>query len=255
MRPRTKGMQQAASSCTTAGCRRSRAQSLAVHLGTSYINWLPLPAGTMSALSQKESDIQLMLAASCHLGTRNCDYQMERYVYKRRLDGIYVINLGKTWEKLHLAARVIVGIENPQVSSLQPGLVDCRILAMGHWAWGMGQGGLPSVGIQDPHGVQQHGQALWPVCTQPIRCQSVVTNACAALAQDWSRPVVGCRTLWCSLPAPTARGPSSSLRSTPAPRPWQAATPPVGFPCRHCLPGGGSSVHAAVPARTLLEVS
>eukprot|EP00891_Asterochloris_glomerata_P003433 jgi/Astpho2/3433/gw1.00055.25.1_t len=77
----------------------------------------------MSALSQKESDIQLMLAASCHLGTRNCDYQMERYVYKRRLDGIYVINLGKTWEKLHLAARVIVGIENPQdivVQSARP---------------------------------------------------------------------------------------------------------------------------------------
>ncbi len=66
------------------------------------------------ALSQKESDIQLMLAASCHLGTKNCDYQMERYVYRRRLDGIYVINLGKTWEKLQLAARIIVAIENPQ---------------------------------------------------------------------------------------------------------------------------------------------
>lgn len=101
----------------------------------------------MSALSQKESDIQLMLAASCHLGTRNCDYQMERYVYKRRLDGIYVINLGKTWEKLHLAARVIVGIENPQVGSLQLGLVECRVLALGHWARPV----LPSTGTQDPH--------------------------------------------------------------------------------------------------------
>ncbi|DBA81536.1 hypothetical protein WJX77_003436 [Trebouxia sp. C0004] len=75
------------------------------------------------ALSQKESDIQLMLAASCHLGTKNCDYQMERYVYRRRLDGIYVINLGKTWEKLQLAARIIVAIENPQdivVQSARP---------------------------------------------------------------------------------------------------------------------------------------
>lgn len=75
------------------------------------------------ALSQKEQDIQLMLAASCHLGTKNCDYQMERYVYRRRLDGIYVINLGKTWEKLQLAARIIVAIENPQdivVQSARP---------------------------------------------------------------------------------------------------------------------------------------
>lgn len=65
-------------------------------------------------LSQKEQDIQQMLSAQCHLGTKNCDYQMERYVYRRRNDGIHIINLGKTWEKLQLAARVIVAIENPQ---------------------------------------------------------------------------------------------------------------------------------------------
>jgi len=39
---------------------------------------------------------------------------MERYTASRRADGIYVINLEKTWEKLQTAARVIVAIENPQ---------------------------------------------------------------------------------------------------------------------------------------------
>jgi small subunit ribosomal protein SAe len=39
---------------------------------------------------------------------------MERYVHTRRQDGIYVINLEKTWEKLQMAARIIVAIENPQ---------------------------------------------------------------------------------------------------------------------------------------------
>jgi len=75
------------------------------------------------ALSQKEQDIQMMLAADVHLGTKNCDFQMERYAFKRRTDGIYIINLGKTWEKLQLAARVIVAIENPQdiiVQSARP---------------------------------------------------------------------------------------------------------------------------------------
>ncbi|CAD5171167.1 small ribosomal subunit protein uS2-like [Musa acuminata AAA Group] len=75
------------------------------------------------ALSQKEQDIQMMLAANVHLGARNCDFQMERYVYKRRPDGVHIINLGKTWEKLQLAARVIVAIENPQdiiVQSARP---------------------------------------------------------------------------------------------------------------------------------------
>lgn len=46
-------------------------------------------------------------------GTKNCHYQMERYVYRRRQDGIFVINLEKTYEKLQLAARVIAAIENP----------------------------------------------------------------------------------------------------------------------------------------------
>ncbi|CAL5061641.1 unnamed protein product [Urochloa decumbens] len=80
-------------------------------------------SGAARALSQKEVDVQMMLAADVHLGTKNCDFQMERYVYKRRTDGIYIINLGKTWEKLQLAARVIVAIENPQdiiVQSARP---------------------------------------------------------------------------------------------------------------------------------------
>ncbi|KAI3855771.1 hypothetical protein MKX03_033451 [Papaver bracteatum] len=74
-------------------------------------------------LSQKEEDIQMLLAADAHLGTKNVNFQMERYVFKRRPDGIYIINLGKTWEKLMMAARVIVAIENPQdiiVQSARP---------------------------------------------------------------------------------------------------------------------------------------
>ncbi|XP_073059198.1 small ribosomal subunit protein uS2-like [Primulina eburnea] len=80
-------------------------------------------AAPATTLSEKEADIQMMLAAEVHLGTKNCDFQMERYVFKRRNDGIYIINIGKTWEKLQLAARVIVAIENPQdiiVQSARP---------------------------------------------------------------------------------------------------------------------------------------
>jgi len=55
-----------------------------------------------------------MLACQTHIGTRNLDVSMEPYVWKRRLDGVHIINLGKTWEKLMLAARIIVTIENPQ---------------------------------------------------------------------------------------------------------------------------------------------
>lgn len=55
-----------------------------------------------------------MLAADVHLGTVNLDPGMEDYIWKRRADGFYILNLGKTWDKLVLAARVIAAIENPQ---------------------------------------------------------------------------------------------------------------------------------------------
>jgi len=64
-------------------------------------------------LPYTEDDIQKMLACQVHLGTKNVDFQMEKYTFKRRPDGVYVIDLSKTWEKLMLAARVIVAIENP----------------------------------------------------------------------------------------------------------------------------------------------
>jgi len=65
------------------------------------------------ALALKEEDLQKMLVAQVHIGTLNLNPQMSRYVFKRRNDGIHLINLGKTWEKLVLAARLIAGIENP----------------------------------------------------------------------------------------------------------------------------------------------
>mmetsp|Transcript_110458 Transcript_110458/g.312334 ORF Transcript_110458/g.312334 Transcript_110458/m.312334 type:complete len:279 (-) Transcript_110458:113-949(-) len=61
----------------------------------------------------KEEDVQMMLVCKTHLGTRNCDYRMKRYVFRRTVDGIHIIHLGKTWEKLMVAARIIVAIENP----------------------------------------------------------------------------------------------------------------------------------------------
>jgi small subunit ribosomal protein SAe len=61
-----------------------------------------------------EADIQKMLSAQVHIGTRNSDNMMTEYIWRRRNDGIHILNIGKTWEKLMLAARVIAAIENPE---------------------------------------------------------------------------------------------------------------------------------------------
>jgi len=70
-------------------------------------------SGGLDALTLKEEDVMKFLGCGTHLGAQNADFQMEQYVYKRKPDGVFIINLKKTWEKLLLAARAIAAIENP----------------------------------------------------------------------------------------------------------------------------------------------
>jgi len=62
----------------------------------------------------REKDLALMLASKVYLGTQNCSKKMKPYVYTRNKEGIYYINIAKTWEKLMIAARIIVAIDNPK---------------------------------------------------------------------------------------------------------------------------------------------
>lgn len=70
-------------------------------------------SGGLKVLQPTDDDITKLLMGKAHIGTKNVDFQMESYVYKRRNDGVFIFNLHKTWEKLMLAARVIAAIENP----------------------------------------------------------------------------------------------------------------------------------------------
>jgi len=67
-----------------------------------------------ASLNAQEDDVAKMIACGVHLGTRNIDPSMSSYLWKRRADGVHIIDLQKTWEKLVLAARIIVAVENPQ---------------------------------------------------------------------------------------------------------------------------------------------
>jgi len=56
----------------------------------------------------------MMLAAEVQQGTRNSDSMMTDYIWRRRNDGIHILNIGKTWEKMLIAARIIAAVENPE---------------------------------------------------------------------------------------------------------------------------------------------
>ncbi|CAK7206207.1 structural constituent of ribosome [Sporothrix eucalyptigena] len=58
-------------------------------------------------------DIENLLAAQCHIGSKNLQVHMNPYLWKTRADGVNVINIGKTWEKIVLAARIIAAVDNP----------------------------------------------------------------------------------------------------------------------------------------------
>ncbi|KAG5929843.1 structural constituent of ribosome [Claviceps africana] len=64
-------------------------------------------------LNATTQDIEMLLAAQTHIGSKNLQVHMEPYLWKTRADGVNIINIGKTWEKIVLAARIIVAIDNP----------------------------------------------------------------------------------------------------------------------------------------------
>jgi small subunit ribosomal protein SAe len=70
-------------------------------------------SGNCDSLQLRQDDVVKFLVCQTHVGARNVDFQMEQYVHKRKADGIFIINLKRTWEKILLAARAIAAIENP----------------------------------------------------------------------------------------------------------------------------------------------
>ncbi|GAB1313543.1 structural constituent of ribosome [Madurella fahalii] len=71
------------------------------------------PQNLPSIFNATSSDIEQLLAAQCHIGSKNLGVHMQPYLWKTRADGVNVINIGKTWEKIVLAARIIAAIDNP----------------------------------------------------------------------------------------------------------------------------------------------
>jgi small subunit ribosomal protein SAe len=64
-------------------------------------------------VTRKQEDVLRLLATQAHIGTPNVNADMKRYVDHKTNDGIHIINVEETWQKIKLAARVIVTVENP----------------------------------------------------------------------------------------------------------------------------------------------
>src|SRR5437764_12618781 len=49
--------------------------------------------------------LEELLAAGLHIGTRIKTVDMERYIFRVRPDGLFILNIGDTNEKIRIAAR------------------------------------------------------------------------------------------------------------------------------------------------------
>jgi small subunit ribosomal protein SAe len=68
----------------------------------------------MSELGSKEEAIKNLIIAGCHLGGKKLTKQMKTYVYKERDDGVYLFDVNKIYEKIQVAARIIISIIDPE---------------------------------------------------------------------------------------------------------------------------------------------
>lgn len=55
------------------------------------------PSNLPPIFNATSQDIEMLLAAQCHIGSKNMQVHMEPYLWKTRPDGVNIINIGKTW--------------------------------------------------------------------------------------------------------------------------------------------------------------
>jgi len=65
-------------------------------------------------ISRKQEDFLRLLGSNAHFGTLNLNYEMTRYVDHKNNEGVHIINLEQTWQKIKLAARVIAAVDRPE---------------------------------------------------------------------------------------------------------------------------------------------
>jgi|ERR1711868_38129 len=78
----------------------------------------------MAVLAPSEEDIRRMIAAKVHIGDVNADHRMLQYAHGRNAAQNHIINVGKTWEKIMMAARAIAAVQNPEDVAVVSGKVQ-----------------------------------------------------------------------------------------------------------------------------------
>ena len=66
----------------------------------------------MSGLTKSENDILRLLHSNCHIGSKNYTHGMERFIHNVSKEGVPILKVDETYNKIKLAARIIAGIQD-----------------------------------------------------------------------------------------------------------------------------------------------
>lgn len=63
-------------------------------------------------LNKREKDIFRLIQSDCHIGSRNYNVQMKRFIHHVTKEGVPVFKIDETYERIKLAARIIAGVSD-----------------------------------------------------------------------------------------------------------------------------------------------
>ena len=68
----------------------------------------------MTTLSKREKDIFRLIQSECHIGSKNYNVQMKRFIHHITKEGVPIFKIEETYENIKLAARIIAGVQNSE---------------------------------------------------------------------------------------------------------------------------------------------
>lgn len=63
-------------------------------------------------LNKREKDIFRLIQSDCHIGSRNYNVQMKRFIHHVTKEGVPIFKIDETYERIKLAARIIAGVSD-----------------------------------------------------------------------------------------------------------------------------------------------
>ena len=108
------------------------------------------------------------------------------YIWRRRLDGVHILNVAKTWEKLMLAARIIVAVENPSdviAISARP-YSQRAVLKYAQYTGAQSIAGRFTPGTFTNQITKQFREPRLLIVTDPLLDHQVRASACVAVAAN-----------------------------------------------------------------------